>query len=314
MAGEKFLIVRLSALGDTVCSLPAAVALKRAFPNSHITWAVDPRFAGIVECCSAVDEAVRVSSRLQKIEGVFDAALDLQGLLKSGLIIGRARAKEKVGYHWQREGSSLFSCRIVPDPTSYHVVDQYVDVARAVGGEMDRAQFALTPKHEDVLTVRRKLKERDVVGRFALINAGAGWVSKRWPATHFAELADRLHTELNLPTVLLGGPGDKEIAQEVIDACKVARPVSLAGETGVRELVALVRLAFVHVGGDTGSTHLAAALDVPAVGLYGLTRPLRSCPYGQIDSCVHDERGLSFIEVDPVWDLVERRVALGEGL
>ena len=76
------------------------------------------------------------------------------------------------------------------------------------------------------------------------------------------------------------------------------------GETSVRELVALVRLASVHVGGDTGSTHLAAALDVPAVGLYGLTRPERSCPYGGIARCHHDPRGRRGIEVEPVWQTV----------
>ena len=300
----KFLIVRLSALGDTVCSLPAASALKAGFPGCHVTWAVDPRFAGIVECCAAVDEVVRVTSRLQRVPGRFDAALDLQGLLKSGLVVGLARAKEKVGYHWQREGSALFSRRVPPDPTSLHVVDQYVDVARAVGGVADRAEFALAPRHEDVLTVRRKLKERGVVGRFALVNAGAGWATKRWPPSRFAALIDRL----DVPAVLLGGKGDAAIAQEVIDACR-ERPASLVGETGVRELVALVRLASVHVGGDTGSTHLAAALDVPAVGLYGLTNPLRSCPYGGIEWCLHDPRGLGFIEVEPVWEKVRAALA-----
>lgn len=308
--GKRFLIARLSALGDTVCSLPAAVALKKAFPDCHITWAVDPRFAGIVECCSAIDEVVRIEKLFTRIAGRFDAALDLQGLLKSGLLVGLARAKEKVGFHWQREGTGFFSRRVPPDPTSWHVVDQYVDVARALGGEMDRAEFAFAPKHDDVLSVRRKLKEKGVTGRFVLMNAGAGWVTKRWQPEKFAALADRLQDELGLPTVLLGGKAEADVAaaQEVLSTAR-CKPVSLVGETGVRELVALVRLASLHVGGDTGSTHLAAALDVPAVGLYGLTRPQRSCPYGQIDRCHHDLRGLSYIEVGPVWETV--KMALG---
>ena len=103
--------------------------------------------------------------------------------------------------------------------------------------------------------------------------------------------------------MLLGGKGDADIAEEVEGLCAV-KPASLVGETGVRELVALIRLASVHVGGDTGSTHLAAALEVPAVGLYGLTRPQRSCPYGQIERCHHDSRGLGSIEVEPVWKSV----------
>lgn len=304
----RFLVVRLSALGDTVCSLPAAVALRNAHPEAEIVWAVDPRFAGIVECCSAVDEVVRIERRFQRVPGRFDAVLDLQGLLKSGLVTGLARSGEKLGYHWQREGSGLFSRRVLPDPTSFHVVDQYVDVARAAGGAMDRAEFAFAPLHDDVLAVRKKLKEREVVGRFVLMNAGAGWITKRWPSDRFAQLIDLVQEELGLPTVLLGGKGDRAIAQEVIDACR-AKPASLVGETSVRELVALVRLASLHVGGDTGSTHLAAALDVPAVGLYGLTRPQRSGPYGQIERCHHDPRGLGFIEVEPVWETVRTVLA-----
>lgn len=302
-----FLISRLSALGDTVCSLPAASALKAAFPDAHITWVVDPRFAGIVECCTAVDEVVRVKPSLKTIptfDRTFDAALDLQGLLKSAIGIARAKATKKVGYHWQREGANFFSARVLPDPSSFHVVDQYVDVARAVGGVADRAEFALRPKEEDILSVRKKLKERGVVGRIAVINAGAGWVTKRWPPEHFARLIDGIHAE-GVRAVLIGGkaPADREAADAVISRC-AEPPADLLGATSVRELVALIRLASVHVGGDTGSTHLAAALDIPAVGLYSITRPQRSCPYGQIHRCFHNPAGLAAIPVEPVLDLV----------
>jgi len=306
--GPRFLIARLSALGDTVCSLPAAVALKRGFPGCHVTWAVDPRFAGIVERCEAVDEVVRITSRLQRVEGRFEAALDLQGLLKSALVVGRATAGTKVGYGWQREGAGLFSSRVPPDPSSFHVVDQYVDVARAVGGVMDRAEFGLSPSVEDVIAVRGRLAAKGVTGRFVLVNAGAGWITKRWPPDRFARIVDLLRETYGLPTVMLGGKADASIAQEVAAGCKVP-PASLIGETSVVELVALVSLAALHVGGDTGSTHLAAALDVPAVGLYGLTRPQRSCPYGGIERCVHDPRGLGFIEVEPVWERVQAALA-----
>ncbi len=295
-----------------MCSLPAAVALKRAFPESHITWAVDSRFAGIVECCSAVDLVVKVKPSLKGIptyEERFEAALDLQGLLKSALCIMRASAKRKVGYHWQREGAGLFSERVLPDPSSFHIVDQYVDVAREVGGLMDRAEFELKPLEEDVLSVRRKLKEREIVGRFVAINAGAGWVSKRWPAAHFATLVDAL-AEDGIGSVLIGGKAtsDQEAADQVVALCK-SKPAKLLGETSVRELVALIRIASAHVGGDTGSTHIAAALDVPAIGLYSITRPQRSCPYGQIHRCHHNPAGLSFIEPEPVIATVREALA-----
>ena len=302
-----FLISRLSALGDTVCSLPAAAALKKAFPEARITWAVDPRFAGIVECCTAVDEVVRVKPSLKTIPTYaerFDAALDLQGLLKSALCISRAKADRKVGYHWQREGSWLFSSKVTPDPSSFHIVDQYVDVARAVGGEAHRADFALKPKEEDILSVRRKLKERGVVGRIVVVNAGAGWATKRWPAEHFAKVIDEIHRE-GVRAVLVGGKADadREAADAVISRC-AEPPADLSGATSVRELVALVRLASCHLGGDTGSTHLAAALDVPAVGLYSITRPRRSCPYGQFDRWFYEPEGLANIRPEPVADRI----------
>jgi len=123
---KRFLIARLSALGDVVCSLPAASALKATWPDCHITWVADPRFAGIAQCCEAVDEVRVVKPSLRSIPTYsepFDAAFDLQGLLKSGLCLARAKAKTKLGYHWQREGSFLFSSPVAPDPTSWHIVD-----------------------------------------------------------------------------------------------------------------------------------------------------------------------------------------------
>jgi heptosyltransferase I len=308
---KRFLISRLSALGDTVCSLPAAVALKNAFPDCHITWAVDPRFAGIVECCSAVDEVLSIKPSAKNIPRYpepFDAALDLQGLLKSALCIVRAKAPVKVGYYWQREGSWLFSSKVMPDPTSWHVVDQYVDVARSIGGEMDRAEFWLKPKEPDVLSVRQKLKAEGLVGRFVVINAGAGWATKRWPPKHFASVIDKL-AEAGMASVLIGGKADADraAAAEVVEAC-AHRPVDLLGKTNVRELVALIRLASAHLGGDTGSTHIAAALDIPAIGLYSITRPKRSCPYGQVDRCHYDPDGLMNIQPEQVAETIHQAI------
>jgi heptosyltransferase I len=297
---RRFLIARLSSLGDVVCSLPAATALKAGHPGCEVTWVVDPRFAGIVERCASVDRVVAWKPSLRSIprwDEPFDAALDLQGLGKSGLAIWRAKAPVKLGYHWRREGAWLFSSRVLPDPTSHHVVDQYVDVARAAGGTADFADFALRPTEEDVLSVRRKLKERGVVGRFVVVNPGSAWATKRWPPASFGARIDRL----DLPCVLIGGTAaaDRQGADEVLAAASV-RPADLLGQTNMGELIALLRLASLHIGGDTGSSHIAAAVGTPAVGLYSITRPARSCPYGGIDLCLYDPKGLASISVEAV--------------
>lgn len=297
----RFLVARLSALGDVVCTLPAAVALKRTFPDSEVVWCVDKRFAGIVELCGSVDRTVvwpkEGAERKQTLASLseFDVAFDLQGLLKSGLIVGRAKAAKKLGYHWQREGSWLFSQRVTPDSTSLHVTDQYVDVVRAAGAEADGAEFDLVPDPEDVTKFEQY--------RGAVVcNAGAGWASKRWPAVHFATLANDLASQ-GRRVAFIGGPGDGAVYQEVLSA-GAKGTIDLVGKTSVRELVALISVAAAHVGGDTGSTHIAAALGVPAIGLYSVTRPARSCPYGQMHNTLYDPRGLAAIDPEQVTALI----------
>ncbi len=300
----RFLVSRLSALGDVVCTLPVASALKQ-IPHAHLVWIVDPRFAGIVECCPDVDEVIRWKPSLDPRKAPdlgepFEAAFDMQGLLKSALPVGYAKAKQKLGYHWQREGSALFSSRVLPDPTSFHVVDQYLDVVRAFGVECDAAKFALEPRPEDLAKVQQLLAESGITGPFVAANAGAGWASKRWPPASFAAVLDAA-AEAGFQAVLLGGKaeGDRAAASEVLSLCK-SRPADLLGETSVRELVALIHYCRAHIGGDTGSTHLAAALGRPAVGLYSVTRPKRTCPYGQFDRCHYDPERLGNISPDAV--------------
>lgn len=267
-----------------------------------MVWAADPRFAGIVDCCSAVDTVLRVKPGFRPAswpspEGEFDAALDMQGLMKSALVVARSKAQRKLGYHWQREGAWLFSQAVRPDPTSVHIVDQYVDVARAAGGVADRAEFALSPSPDAVASVSAMVE-----GPYAVFNPGAGWVTKRWPPGHFAALADRAHAA-GVRVVLIGGraDADRAAADEVLGAC-ADPPLDLVGNTSVPELVALLAGARFHVGGDTGSSHIAAALGVPAIGLYSITRPARSCPYGQVERCHYDADALGNIAPDAVWD------------
>jgi len=300
----RILISRLSALGDVVCTLPVASAIKAQWPDSELVWVVDRRFKGVLECCTAVDTIVERPARPTEVRalGEFDAAFDMQGLFKSGVLVGLAKAKEKLGYHWQREGSWLFSQRVLPDPTSLHIVDQYVDVARAFGCETDDAQFNLAALPEDLAKVETRLRERGWDGRSLVVcNAGAGWSTKRWGADRFAGLCGRLN-EIGYAVAFLGAPADRATFEEV-NSFGASNAIDMVGETSVRELVALVSLATAHVGGDTGSTHIAAALGRPCVGVYPITRPVRSCPYGQIDSTFEGNP-----DVDPVLETV-RRVA-----
>jgi heptosyltransferase I len=309
----RFLISRLSSLGDVVCSLPAAVALKNAYPDCFISWIVSKKFSAIVRACSAVDSVIESRKGLKKSEWPelaesYDCALDLQGLFKSAWPVHLAASPRKLGYHWQREGSFLFSSRVLPDPTSFHIVDQYVDVARAAGGQMEFASFGLAPESEALEHVRALLVSEGI-SKYLVLNPGAAWASKRWPEEHCSAFVNAVQTP-EMRVVLIGGGSEEElaIAERIAAACKM-KPAIFTGKTSVSELIALLSVAEVHVGGDTGSTHISAALGKPSVGLYSITYPRRSCPYGQIDNCFYNPRSLSEIGPAEVGAKVKELVA-----
>lgn len=276
----RFLLVRLSSMGDVVCGLPAASAIKATFPESEITWVVDRRFRALPERCKAIDHVISEKDWDAEEQDEFDWALDLQGLIKSARIASSAKAKQKAGYHWQRELSQLLIPAVKPDPTSIHVVDQYVDVARFAGAQAHYADFQLAATDEDLEGVDAKLAEQgcDPARKLLAVNAGAGWATKRWPPAKFAEALDQLE---EVDVAFLGGPDGAEALAE-IRAAGFAGGMDLIGQTSIGELVALAERADAHLGGDTGSSHIAAAVGTPCVGLYTMTRPERSCPYGQI--------------------------------
>ncbi|MEQ1933306.1 MAG: glycosyltransferase family 9 protein [Fimbriimonadaceae bacterium] len=283
--------------------MPAAGALKATYPECEVVWVVDKRFAGVVNCCQHINT---VLLRGEPVLGEFEAAFDLQGLLKSASILRGIRAKHKLGYHWQREGASFFSSQVLPDPSSFHIVDQYVDVVRVLCPKAETADFGLSPRDQDVASLASKF---DLKQPYVVLNPGAGWISKRWPPAHFAQLADWL-TDQGITPVAIGGNGVEDLAGfDEVQSRAQAPIVKMTGSTSVPELIALISRAKAHVGGDTGSTHIAAALGTSAVGLYSITRPQRSCPYSQIDNCLYDTRGLEHISSESVIAVLERELS-----
>ncbi len=214
--------------------------------------------------------------------GEFDVAIDLQGLLKSAIPIAYAKSRQKLGYHWQREGARLFTQPVTPDSTSIHIVNQYVDVARAAGGAT-LVDFGLTTNPDSDAKIATLLADFDPAKKLVVCHAGAGWASKRWPAENFAALADTLATRATV--AFIGTQADEPAVNDVMSHTK-SRPISLIGKTKVSELISLLKIADLHVAGDTGSIHIAAGLNTPCLGLYTLTKPHRSCPYGQLENCL----------------------------
>lgn len=286
----RVLVSRLSSMGDVVHGLPVAVSVKRTNPEAEVTWVVDRAFEPIVSRCPAVDRVVvrekGIGPWLRQARGLgrFDLAFDLQGLAKSAMVVATVPCKRRLGYHWQREGSWLVSASVRPDPSSLHIVDQYLDVARAAGFPADRAVWGLEATEQDQSDAGAALRKAGWDGSpVAVMNAGAGWSTKRWDPREFASLSSRLG-RAGFAVAFIGAPSERGV-WDAVAAHEPGSPLDLIGATGMGALVGLLSLCALHVGGDTGSSHIAAALGKPAWSVYTLTSPERSCPYGEHSRC-----------------------------
>jgi heptosyltransferase-1 len=304
---ERLLIVRLSAMGDVIHTLPAAQALREKFPDSMIGWVIEERWAELlcapgtplrgprsahrplVDWVHPVNltgwrKSLFTLSTLQQIARLwndvrsarYDAAVDLQGAIRSAVLARWSGARVVYGAAEPRESpaSLWYTRRAVA--RGVHVVEQSLSVAEAVAQRklwVPRVELPVDPVMEE--SISQGLAQRGV-GEYAILNPGAGWGAKRWPAQRYGEVARQLAKD-GLRCLVNFGPGEEELFQEVNAASGgVVRPTK-ASITG---LIALTRRARLFIGGDTGPMHLAAALQVPVVAIFGPTDPARNGPYG----------------------------------
>lgn len=291
------LLVRLSALGDLVHALPAYSALRAAFPGERIGWLVEDRHAALLEMLPGIAYLHRVPRRKWKKAGFswreaaglrrelragdYQAAVDLQGLTKSALWPWLARIRVRVGFG-DRDGRELsrafYNRRVCPEAARRHVVDRNLALAEALGAR-PAPPLALQVPPEVAAAVDAWWERYVPAGRrVALLNPGAGWESKRWPPAHFGALARFLTEDLGLLPIALWGPGEENLAGEVVETSGgLARALP---PTSIPEMVEVVSRAALFVGGDTGPTHLAAYLGVPCLAPYGASDPVRNGPWG----------------------------------
>jgi heptosyltransferase I len=304
---DRLLIVRLSAMGDVIHTLPAVQTLRDSFPHAHIGWLIEERWAELLYANGTprrgprsaarplVDEVhtVRLKdwkksffsfSTLQQIATVwndvrsarYDVAVDLQGAMRSAVLARWSGVRVVYGTAEPREApaSLWYTRRVVGN--GRHVIEQNVSVAEALIGrrvEVPRAELPRAPESEE--RVERQLREFSA-GEFAVLNPGAGWGAKRWPAERYGEVARGL-AKLGVRSILNYGPGEEELVR-VAEAASSGNARAMSCTVG--ELIALMRRARLFVGGDTGPLHLAATLRVPVVAIYGPTDPARNGPYG----------------------------------
>jgi heptosyltransferase I len=285
----RILIVRLGALGDIVHGLPVAATLRERFPDAGIDWLVDARHAAVLDLVPIVDRAIAIDGRRAGglIAGVrrlrrerYDAAVDLQGLIKSAALARLSGASRVIGFargHLREKAASLFYSERCEAPAGRHVVDKNLSVLAAFGIADRRRRFPVAePRSTVAEAVGQRVARGDVDG-YALVNPGAAWPNKRWPAERFGEVAAGLLARHRLLPVVLWGPGEEPTAARVVASSNGA--AVLAPPTGIGDVLALSRGARLMVSGDTGPLHLAGAVGTPLVAIFGPTDPRRNGPW-----------------------------------
>jgi heptosyltransferase-1 len=299
------LIVRMGSMGDIIHTLPAVTGLRRAFPDVSLGWVVEERWAELLctlpEARSGPRSAHRplvdrihivntkawrkslfstqtwaqIAAGLSELRAQrYEVAIDFQGAARSAVVSRWSGANAVYGFAQPRENvASMFYTRQVIG-LGGHVVEQNLSLAEAVARQplaMPKVEFP----HDEV--AEKQCQNRlQGVDDFALLNPGAGWGAKQWPAEHYGEVARRL-AEDGVKSLINFGPGEEPLMRAVESASKGA---ATGVASSLTELIAVTRRARLFVGGDTGPVHLAAALGVPVIAIFGPTNPVRNGPFG----------------------------------
>jgi len=314
---RRVLIVRLSAVGDVLHALPVLRALKRWRKEIEVDWLVEDRFASLLKNMEDIARLIEVPRRQwqagRRRKGVlsdafqmrrilrrrqYDVSIDLQGLTKSGLWPWLAGVPVRIGYG-DEDGRELnrwlTNIRVVPDSRLKHVVDRSLALLEPLGIVEPEADLSI-PIDEaaaskiDSIYRARGWHER----RLALLQPGAGWQTKRWPPEFYGRVADWLIHERDYAVAVLWGPGEEDLAQAVLGSMN--KKGALAPPTDLPELIELIRRGSLFIGGDTGPMHLAAAMSVPTVAIFGASDPRRNGPYGEGHRVVYSDE-----ECRPCW-------------
>jgi len=296
----NILIVKLSAIGDVIHTLPSLAALRRLYPDAHITWVVEEAASGLVLHHPLLDRVI-IFRRKKWIEdfktgnfqsvredaGLFleelrsrryDLVIDFHGLLKSAIVVLASGGKRKLGYDSWQELSGLFLNEKIPEDMNKHAVDRYLDLPRYLGAEPGPIEFIL-PVNPDAENRSRALMDSYSLARkkFVAVNPVAYWETKLWDNEKFAALADLIKDRMNLDVVFTGSR--KEDAADIVSRMR-GEGINLGGETTLTELACIYKEALAVISTDSGPMHLAAAAGTPVIALFGPTDPARTGPYG----------------------------------
>ena len=309
----KILVIRLSAIGDVVHTLPAVHLLKKYLPGCRITWLVEEAAADLIAGYEGID-AVIVSKRTSWLRALrrgnflaayteaaaflrrlrrdeYDLVLDFQGLLKSSLLAGLARGKRKIGFAHAREGAAFFYTEHVPAPDfNDHAITRHMGLLRYLGIKDDAVVFSRLWGEREEQSVQRLLggHEAHTGSPLIIVHPCAAWPTKCWDAGRVAAVCDSLRKTCDARIVFAGSAAEQTHVSSII--ASMAEPaISLVGRTTLRELACLLARSSLMVAMDSGPMHLACAVGMPVVALFGPTAPWRTGPFGSRYSVIRKE-------------------------
>ncbi len=298
------LVKEVNWLGDIVMSQPALRAVRDAYPNAHLAVLVKQELASFFDGAAWIDATIPYRIRKgwrglddqrqlvrQLRQQNFDLAVLFPDSFQSALWAAAAGIPERIGY--DRDARRWLLTRAVPrtpDTLVGHQVGYRLRLLReALGIDGDPNAFAIdvaaasSERMRTWLAARRRRPDRPLI---ALAAGAAYGPAKQWPAERFAALADLLADRTGAECVLVGSPGERAISEDVVRRAR-SEVLLAAGQTTVGELVALLRLCDGFAGNDSGAMHVAGALGLPTVGIFGSTRPDRTAPLGAATEVVY---------------------------
>jgi len=287
----RILIVKPSSLGDIIHSLPLLKRIRDAIKDCSLHWIISRGLEEILEGHPMIDrlwiinkdewkDIKKLGVTVEELKRLFrnlkeeryDLVIDLQGLLRSGIISKATGSALRIGFADAREGARYFYTHTVKTEKDIHAVDRYLRIADFLGLKGDEVNFPFPPIGAHELKDLADLVRED----YAIISPGARWLTKRWPPERFGQVASLLP----LRTIVIGSASEVSIADEVVRSSK-GRAVSIAGKTGLKDLLSIIKGARFMLSNDSGPMHLAAALGVPVFAIFGPTDPLKVGPYGK---------------------------------
>ncbi|MFB0517758.1 MAG: lipopolysaccharide heptosyltransferase II [Acidobacteriota bacterium] len=333
-------------VGDCVCSLPALRLIRQSFPSAELTLMVRPWVAGIYQHSKLIDHLLIydrsgehrgargfLSAVRQLKKGEYELAILFQNAFQAAALTFLARIPRRWGY--STDGRGFLLTRALPvhkETLTRHHVYYYTELLRGLGiAEEEPPQMELSIDEGIKNKMRQLLQSRGINWEKPLvgINPGAAFgPAKRWLPERFAELADRLEQSAGCRVVIVGSARERDIASQMTKIMK-STPIVLTGNTTLQELIAVISLCQLFISNDSGPMHLAAALKVPTIGIFGPTDERITAPWGeghavvsrQIDcrpcqlvTCTADHQCMKAITVEEVYSVAQQKLVETERL